>query len=238
MVSSVASGDDNYFAPGLRFSADGRFLTYAVHPFPMAAGGNTNQVYLYDSQTQSNILVSHAANSTVGGDGTSDGPDISADGRFVIYRSAASDLVAGVTNALPNDFLYDTVTGTNTILSAGIDGQVFPSNRSQPPMFSGDGHTVVFGSWANDLMADDFNQFNGIFAYAFLYAAIAGGNGTPTINWPASADHTYSVGYKNDLSDPDWLPLSGAVTIVGNRGYFTDATLTSGHRFYQVLLEN
>jgi dipeptidyl aminopeptidase/acylaminoacyl peptidase len=233
-VSSVASGYIIYSHPGLRFSADGRFLTYAMS----SSSTGTNQVYVYDSQTGSNTLVSHAGNSAAAGDGISDGPDISADGRFVIYRSAASDLVAGVTNTLPNDFLYDMETGSNTLLSAGIDGQVFPSNRSQPPMFSGDGHTVVFSSWANDLMADDFNQFNGIFAYAFLYAAIAGSNGTPTINWPASADHTYSVQYKNDLADPDWLPLSGTVTIIGNRGYFTDSTLTPGHRFYQVLLEN
>jgi hypothetical protein len=233
-VYSVASGYDIYSHPGLRFSADGRFLTYAMR----ATNTGTNQVYLYDVQTGSNTLVSHAANSVVGGDGTSDGPDISADGRFVIYRSAASDLVAGVTNTVASDFLYDTVTGTNTILSAGIDGRVFANNRSQPPMFSGDGHTVVFSSWANDLMADDFNQFNGIFAYAFLYAAIAGSNGTPTINWPASANHTYRMQYKDDLSDPDWLPLSGTVTILGNRGYFTDVMLTSGHRFYQVILEN
>jgi dipeptidyl aminopeptidase/acylaminoacyl peptidase len=236
-VVSVATGNDIYSHPGLRFSADGRFLTYAV--YPTTADVSTNQVYLYDSQTGSNILVSHNANSVaVGGDGTSDGPDISADGRFVIYRSAASDLVAGVTNTVASDFLYDTVTGSNTILSAGINGQAFPSNRSQPPMFSGDGHTVVFGSWGNDLMADDFNQFNGVFAYAFLYAAIAGSNGTPTINWPASADHTYRVEFKDHLSDPDWLPLFGTVTIIGNRGYFTDSTLTSGHRFYQVLLDN
>ena len=72
----------------------------------------------------------------------------------------------------------------------------------------------------------------------FSTPPIAGSNGAPTINWPASADQTYSVQYKDDLSDPDWLPLSGTVTIVGNRGYFTDATLTSGHRFYQVILEN
>ena len=65
-------------------------------------------MYLYDCQTQSNILVSHAANSTVGGDGTSDGPDISADGRFVIYRSAASDLVAGVTNTACRVIFFTT----------------------------------------------------------------------------------------------------------------------------------
>ena len=233
-VSAVSSGYFIYSHPGLRFSADGRFLTYAMS----SAATGINQVYLYDFQTQSNLLVSHAASSVAAGDGTSDGPDISADGRFIIYRSAASDLVAGVTNRVASDFLYDTMTGTNTILSADDYGQVFANDRSQAPLFSGDGHTVVFGSWGNDLLADDFNPFNGVFAYAFLYAAIAGSNGTPTINWPASAGQTFSVQYKDDLSDPVWLPLAGTVTIVGNRGYLTDSTLTSGRRFYQVVSDN
>ena len=233
-VYSVGSGYIVYSHPGLRFSADGRFLTYAMS----STTTGINQVYLYDVATKSNTLVSHAANSVAAGDGTSDGPDISADGRFIIYRSAASDLVAGVTNTVASDFLYDTVAGTNTILSSGSYGQVFANNRSQPPLFSGDGHTVVFGSWGNDLLADDFNQFNGVFAYAFLYAAIAGSNGAPTINWPASAGQTYRVEYKDDLSDPVWLPLAGTVTIVGNRGYLTDSTLTSGNRFYRVQWAN
>jgi len=233
-VSAVSSGYFIYSHPGLRFSADGRFLAYAM----ASTTTGIDQVYLYDFQTQSNLLVSHAANSVAAGDGTSDGPDISADGRFVIYRSAASDLLAGVTNTVPSDFLYDTTTGTSTILSAGAYGQVFANDRSQPPLFSGDGHTVVFGSWGNDLLADDFNPFNGVFAYAFLYAGIAGSNGTPTITWPATANLTYRVEYKDDLSDPVWHPLSGAISIVGNRGYLTDATLTSGRRFYQVRLDN
>ncbi len=233
-VSSVSSGYIIYSHLGLRFSADGRFLTYAIH----STSNGTNQVYLYDFQTHSNLLVSHSTNSIAAGDGTSDGPDISADGRFIIYRSAASNLIPGNTNGLPDDFLFDTVTGTNTVLSSSVFGQVTANNRSLPPLFSGDGHTVVFSSWGNDLMAGDFNQFNDVFAFAFLYAAATASNGTPTINWPASADRTYSVQYKDDLSDPVWHPLSGTVTIVGNRGYLTDSTLASGHRFYRVASTN
>jgi hypothetical protein len=233
-VYSIASGYIIYSHPGLRFSADGRFLTYAMH----ATTTGTNQVFLYDFQTRSNLLVSHAANFDDAGNGTSDGPDISADGRFIIYRSAASNLVVGNTNGLPEDFLFDTATGTNSILSSSAYGNVAANNRSLPPMFSGDGHTVVFSSWGNDLTAGDFNQFNDVFAFAFLYAAVIGNNGIPTINWPASADGTYSVQYKDDLSDPVWHTLSGAVTIVGNRGYLTDSTLASGHRFYRVVSDN
>jgi hypothetical protein len=34
------------------------------------------------------------------------------------------------------------------------------NNRSFAPQFSGDGQTVVFQSWASDLVAQDFNQVN------------------------------------------------------------------------------
>ena len=233
-VYSVSSGYIIYSHPGLRFSANGRFLTYAMH----ATNPGTNQVYLYDCQTQSNLLVSHVANSAAAGDGTSDGPDISADGRFIIYRSAASNLVAGGTNDLPENLLFDTSSGLNTILSSGAYGEMFANNRSLPPIFSGDGHTVIFSSWASDLIAGDFNQSSDVFAFAFLYAAVTSSSGRPTLDWPASSDRTYTVQYKDELSDPVWQTLSGVVTFVGNRGYLTDTTLAAGHRFYQILADH
>jgi WD40 repeat protein len=234
-VSAVGSGYITLALAGLRFSADGRFLTYATRP--ISAG--TNQVYVYDSLTQNNVLVSHDANSaTAPGNGPSDGPDISADGRYIIYRSAASNLVAGVAGSVPEEILFDAATGSNTVISSGGYGQVAANNRSLQPLFSGDGHTVVFGTWGSDLVAGDFNQASDVVAFAFLYAAITGSGGLPTINWPASASSNYSVQYKDNLSDPAWQPLPGTVTIIGNRGYLTDSTSPSPQRFYRVQLGN
>jgi len=234
-VSAVGSGYITLARAGLRFSADGRFLTYATRP----TSTGINQVYVYDFLTQNNRLVSHDAIFTaIPGNGPSDGPDISADGRYIIYRSAASNLVAGVTGGVPEDILFDAATSSNTVLSSGGYGRVAANNRSLPPMFSGDGHTVVFSAWGNDLVADDFNQACDVVAFAFLYAAITGTGGMSTINWPASANSNYSVQYKDNLSDPVWLPLPGTVTIIGNRGYLTDSTLTSQQRFYRVRLDN
>jgi hypothetical protein len=234
-VSAVSSGYVTLSHPGLRFSADGRFLTYATRP---TSAGN-NQVYVYDFLTQNNVLVSHDANSaTAVGNGTSDGPDISADGRYIIYRSAATNLVAGVTGGVPEDFLFDAATGSNTVLSSGGYGGVAANNRSLSPIFSGDGRTVVFGTWGNDSVAGDFNQASDVVAFAFLCAAITGTGGMPTINWPASVNSNYSVQYKDNLSDPGWQPLPGVVTIIGNRGYLTDSTLTPRQRFYRVRLDN
>jgi hypothetical protein len=234
-VSAVGSGYIPLARAGLRFSADGRFLAYASRPTP----SGTNQVYVYDFQTQSNVLVSHDANSATSlGNGTSDAPDISADGRYIVYRSAATNLVAGVTSGVPEEILFDAATGSNTVLSSGSYGRVAANNRSLPPMFSGDGHTILFGTWGNDLVADDFNQASDVVAFAFLYAAITRTGGMSTISWPASANSNYSVQYKDNLSDPAWQPLPGVVTLIGNRGYLMDSTLTSRQRLYRVRLDN
>jgi hypothetical protein len=199
----------------------------------------TNQVYLYDFQTQSNSLVSHAAGSAFAANNSSDSPDVSADGRFVVYRSAADNLVAGDTNGVPDIFLYDTGTGTNTILSSSAFGSISADNRSLEPRFSGDGRMLMFSSWGSDLVAGDFNQSNDLFAFAFLYAAITANSGVgPTLSWPVSPNQTYSVEYKDDLGDANWHPLPGTVTITGSRGSLTDSTLVSGHRFYRIVSGN
>ena len=118
-------------------------------------------VYLYDFVTQSNFLVSQS-NPPGAANGPSDSPVISNDGRFVAYRSTATNLALGATNGLPNVFLYDRQTGTTTLLSANATGMA-GNNRSFTPQFSGDGQTVVFQSWASDLIAQDFNQVNDLF---------------------------------------------------------------------------
>ena len=126
--------------PGLRFSADGSLLVY------VARVSNTNQVYLYDLENQTNFLVSHSYSSSAGACGASDWPEISADGRFVAYRSAAGNIVFGDTNGLPDVFLYDRLHNSTTLLSVNRFGTSAGDNRSLAPLFSGDSQSLVFES--------------------------------------------------------------------------------------------
>ena len=96
-----------------QFSGDGRFLAYLAKE-----NLTINQVYLYDFDTASNILVSQSYNSTVGVNATCDSPAINAAGRFVAYRSAATNLVPGDTNGFADIFLWDRLTGGTTLISA------------------------------------------------------------------------------------------------------------------------
>jgi Tol biopolymer transport system component len=227
--------------PGLRFSGDARLLTYvAASPAP-----NTNRVYVHDFQTAANTLISRAYNPAVATDNVSDSPDISRDGRFIAYRSAATNLVPGDSNEVPDVFIYDRQSSITILLSASRMGSASADQRSLTPVFSGDGQRLLFQSWASDIVEQDFNQGADVFAYDLfasgdipLFSAAvapgAGGQG-PWIIWPVIAGKNYRVQFKNNLGEIDWQDLTGGVTILGSQGYLNDVSAGAGPRFYRVV---
>jgi Tol biopolymer transport system component len=226
--------------PGLNFSVNGQFLVYAT-AVP-ASGPNTNgQVYLYDVLGKTNLFVSANA----AGNGASDSPVISPDGRFVAYRSYAGNLVPGDSNGVPDIFLYDRNSGATTLLSANWSGSASGANRSSNPFFSADGQTLVFQSAAYDLVTNDFNRNGDVFAVNLFAAGMipvfyvqampSTASSSATLVWPVLAGKTYQVLYKNNLTDPTWQVLSGNITILGNTAYFTDSNPAAGQRFYQIV---
>ena len=220
---------------GLRFTADGRFFVFAA-----ATSGYTNrQIWLYDFDARTKGLISRSFDGTTGANGDCDSPDISPDGRFVIFRSLATNLVSSTdTNGEPDIFLHDRLTGAMTLLSANHFADKAGDRRSRTPLFSADSHTLFFQSWASDLVSLDFNQSQDVFVLALLYASItpssAPGQG-PTLNWPARPDETYHVQFKQNLSDSVWQEVNGAVTVTGNRASLTDLAPGTGQRFYRVV---
>lgn len=80
--------------------------------------------------------------------------DLSADGRFVVYHSAASNLVApGLDpNGLTDVFVYDRQTGTNALVSRAFGGGA-ANGESFTPVTSADGRFVAFASYATNLLA-------------------------------------------------------------------------------------
>jgi len=236
----VASAGGFASHPGLRFSGDGRYLVYATSASNVVADTNTvRDVYLYDFQTGTNFLISQAFNSSNAGNGVSDSPDISADGRFVVYRSAATNLVAGDINGLPDVFVNDRWSGETTLLSTSLSGGI-ANDRSLMPVFSGDGRTVIFQTWASDSVVNDFNQAADIVAYEFFYAYITPGaapGAGPTISWPFVPDLNYHVQFKNDLSEPSWQDVGGTITVLGNRASMIDPSPSSSQRFYRVVAD-
>jgi len=232
--------------PGLRFSADGRFLAYAAGPPVGSTAYGINQVYLYDFQTGTNLLVSRSFVSGGAGRGNSEAPDISPDGRFVAYRSAATDLVPGASNAFPKVVLYDRLGDFTMLLSQSSLGNGDANNQSGPPVFTGNGQTVVFDSWASDLVPEDFNQSSAVFAFdlyssgAFPLFSVQIVNAAaplqpPTLTWPAQPGKSYHAQFKTSLTDVAWQDIVGGVILNGSQGSFRDPAPAATQRFYRIV---
>lgn len=89
--------------------------------------------------------------------GPSSAPSVSADGRFVVFASAANNLVKGDTNGWSDIFLRDTCIGSASTcvpatirLSSGPGGDE-ANGPSSSPAISPDGRFVAFNSAATNL---------------------------------------------------------------------------------------
>jgi Tol biopolymer transport system component len=217
----------------LRLNADGTLLTCTR----VSSLGGVSQVFLYDTRSGNTTPVSRNAASGELGNGPSDSPDISFDGRFIAYRSAASNIVAGVINGFPNILLYDIQNSNSSLLSVSRNAPVAADNRSLLPVFSGDGRTLFFTSWASDLVPLDFNQNSDIFAFSFFYLNVApNSTGGALLSWPYSSGKTYRVQFKDTAGGFEWQDLTGAVTNGGNKSWFLDPTVAD-KRFYRVIAQ-
>src|SRR5881394_2620097 len=81
-------------------------------------------------------------------------PSVSAEGRFVAFQSAASNLVAGDTNGVEDVFVHDRVTGASERVSVDSGG-ARANGDSFGASISADGRFVAFESTASNLVAGD-----------------------------------------------------------------------------------
>jgi Tol biopolymer transport system component len=86
----------------------------------------------------------------------------SAHGRYVVFSSSATDLVANDTNGQRDVFVRDMVTGRTTLASVGPGG-VQGNGESRQASISADGRFVAFDSFASGLVPGDSNDSPDVF---------------------------------------------------------------------------
>jgi Ca2+-binding RTX toxin-like protein len=155
------------------FSSDGRFVVFTSAATNLVAGdtNDASDIFLKDLNTGSVTRLSTAADGTQA-NGRSYDARFSADGRFVVFTSEASNLVAGDTNGVSDVFLKDLNTGAITRLSTAANGAQTDFD-SYTPLFSPDGRSVVFESDATNLVAGDGNNRTDLFLVNLFYKANA-----------------------------------------------------------------
>ncbi|MHB8523127.1 MAG: TolB family protein [Limisphaerales bacterium] len=228
----------------LSVSDDGRFVAFVCDFNHLVANdtNNLSDVFVADAQNPDQLtLVSVNRTGTGPGNAASDSPTMSRDGRFVAFRSAATDLVAGPTDGQPNVYLRDLQTGTTTLLSGNSAGTTSGNGRSSMPILSSDGTVVFFNSQAPDLVAGDLNNLQDVFCYINPVVGRAFPsmvNGRATITWTSVPGHVYRLQYENRLTDTnDWITIPGDVTADQATALKQDPAVPAAtQRLYRVLL--
>ena len=169
-VDSTGNQRKGFFSGNPSISADGRFVAFestdSDQIFPGFNDSNKQNIFVRDlsTNTTTDVSVDLAGNL---GENFSGIPSISADGRFVAFRSFGSNLVPGDTNNQPDIFVRDLSTKTTTLVSVNSAGNQGNSS-SGIPAISADGRFVVFKSDASNFVPEDTNNQPDIFVRDLL----------------------------------------------------------------------
>jgi Tol biopolymer transport system component len=148
-----ANGDG--FNP--RISADGRCVAYASGATNLVQNdaNGKDDIFLRDmvDGTRERVSVSSTG---AEGNGNSSFPKVSADGRYVVFNSAASNLIPNDFNTTTDGFVRDRVAGTTARVDLANDGEE-ASTGGGADSISADGRFVCFTSSAPHLVDGDTN---------------------------------------------------------------------------------
>jgi uncharacterized repeat protein (TIGR01451 family) len=148
-------------------SADGRYVAFSTFDslVPEDTSAFTLDIYLRDRVAGTTELISVNSDETPG-DGRSEAPSVSADGRYVAFQSDSANFALEQSSPFPDEdiFVRDRVAGTTVRVSessAGEEGNA----RSIGNDISDDGLVTVFGSEASNLVPNDTNGVKDIFVH-------------------------------------------------------------------------
>lgn len=146
-------------------SSDGRYVVFVSGASNIVAGdtNGVSDIFLRDRTTGQTMRISRGLNGAEA-NGASVDAAISADGRYMAFSSAASNLVAGDTNGVNDVFLYERSTGLIRRVSVG-PGAAQANADSRRPALSVDGQFVAYDSAASNLVSGDGNGLTDVFVY-------------------------------------------------------------------------
>lgn len=157
--------ETNYQTTNVHVSTDARFALFSSYD---------NNIVVGDTNGFSDVFFRDTLNGSVsrinlGADGEqannqSEAPQISADGRYLLFASYATNLASGVTNGSLQLHRYDTQTGDMQIISVNDSGELGRGNSSGAKI-SSDGRYIAYVSRASNLVPDDRNSSIDVFLY-------------------------------------------------------------------------
>jgi hypothetical protein len=213
LTTSGALGNNTSEFPAL--SADGRLVAFQsrasnMHPQDATL---TPDIFVRDLATGTLELISHAASGSTEL-GSSENPEISADGRFVYFRSTVA---LSPVYSTGGGFRRDRLTGALEPVSLGHELQMGPVDKRMAT--TSDGALVAFASWTQGLTPEDTTLSRDVFYRAaggcppgtYLYPDADGdGYGVPATPILSCAPMLGFAGNTTDCDDTDPLVHPGA----------------------------
>lgn len=138
-------------------SADGNLVVFSSRSTTFGPVTEQTRIFV---KNMSSGAIEHVSLSATGNDGggNSEGPTISADGRYVGFSSTASNLVAGDNNGVDDLFVRDRTAGTTiraNVTSTGAQSSAPNFTYFAVPFYVATDGTFAFHSSATDLIPDD-----------------------------------------------------------------------------------
>jgi Tol biopolymer transport system component len=218
-INSSGTGTANGASAGPAISSDGRYVAFHSAATDLIAAGDADalsDVYVRDMLNGTTILASKAPGPLgAKGNGHSVNPDISADGRYVVFQSQATNLDGidpfGDDNDTNADIYWrDTQAEDTKLISRAslVSGGLKGTGVSARPRVSGDGMLVVFESTSGDI-------------------ALTGAEGGPDGNGVSdiflrdvATDFTQRLSLSSAGGDPDQPSTNGSISRDGRFAAF------------------
>lgn len=166
-ISTDTNGIEAIFggSSGALLSADGMLATFISSASNLVSGDSNGQgdVFLKDLSTGVTTRINTTSSGLQALGGTSVVQGISADGRFVVFNSSATNLVTGDTNGAQDVFLKDLLSGSTIRINVGASGQESIGTSSTTRALSADARFVAFDSAADNLVDGDGNMRDDVF---------------------------------------------------------------------------
>ena len=173
-------------------SADGRYVAFTSYATTLVAG-DTNafrDIFVHDRITHVTTRVSKSS-AGVQANGFSEYPQISGDGRFVVFQSSALNLDPP-DMGFSDIFIHDRLTGTTLHASLNSAGGL-ASGASIVPAINADGRFVAFESYSTNFESGDTNGYPDVFIRDRLTGTTSLASRTSTGGFPDSASFKPSL---------------------------------------------
>jgi Tol biopolymer transport system component len=167
-ASVATSGDEGDPSEGSgrpTVSDDGRYISFMSDADNLVPGDVDREfdVFVRDRRAGTTHLLSSTGGRK--GNGRSQDPIMTPDGRYVAYASEADNLVSGDTNGLRDMFVHDRRTGTTRRVTVSAAGEQANGDTWAGGSLSADARQIAYASNASNLVPRDTNTVADVFVH-------------------------------------------------------------------------